>query len=137
MMAKGVVSLVVAVALAVTGCTFTPTATGPKSSPSPLKVAPPVSSPAVDELISLRMTSLSIMWASTSRRILRSTDAGRQWTNVPRPSALSASLPVFFALDDVDAWAVYSPFPAQVANGGSYDVFRTSDGRVTWAHGAG
>jgi photosystem II stability/assembly factor-like uncharacterized protein len=136
-MAKGLCSLVVALGLAVAGCASTPTATGPKPTPSPPKSAAPPSTPAVEEVTSLRMTSLSIMWASTSRRILRSADGGRQWTNVTPSSAPSASLPVFFALDDVDAWAVYSPFPEQVANGGPYDVFRTSDGGVTWAHGAG
>jgi photosystem II stability/assembly factor-like uncharacterized protein len=137
-MTKGVCSLVVALAVAVVGCTSVPTATAPKPSPSPLKVAPPVSSPAVEELISLRMTSLSVMWASTSRRILRSTDAGRHWSNVTPPAAPAQSPPVFVAVDDGAAWAEYTPtFPAPVANGGPYDVFRTGDGGATWAHGAG
>jgi photosystem II stability/assembly factor-like uncharacterized protein len=68
---------------------------------------------------------------------LRSTDAGRHWTNVTPTAAAAESLPVFFAVDDGAAWAVYSPFAAPVANGGPYEVFQTTDGAATWTRTAG
>ena len=70
------------------------------------------------------MTSLSIMWAATLKTVLRSTDAGRHWSDVtPSPNAD----PVLFAVDDSAAWAAYGGF-----TGGPYVIYRTTNGGGTW-----
>ncbi len=99
------------------------------TSPSPVRVAPSVAPSAVpvqppNELRYLRMTSLSIMWAATLKTVLRSTDAGRHWSDVtPSPNAD----PVLFAVDDSAAWAAYGGF-----TGGPYVIYRTTNGGGTW-----
>ena len=81
----------------------------------------------------MRMTSLVVIWAATDSRILRSTDAGRHWTNVTPGSAARWS--AFFAVDDDAAWAVvYSP-PG--ANPTSFTAFRTTDGGRSWLRSSG
>jgi len=95
--------------------------------PSPVPVQAP------DELRSMRMTSLSIMWAATLEHVLRSSDAGRHWSDVTPANAPTTSAPapvpdpVLFAVDDNAAWVAYGSFI-----GGPYVIFRTTNGGSTW-----
>jgi photosystem II stability/assembly factor-like uncharacterized protein len=79
------------------------------------------------------MTSLSIMWAATLKTVLRSTDAGRHWSDVTPANAPTTSAPapvpdpVLFAVDDNAAWVAYGSFI-----GGTYVIFRTTNGGSTW-----
>ena len=117
----------VAIALILVGCSSGPVAkaspTAALAAPSPVRAAP-TSSPGPDELRSMRMTSLSIMWAATLKHVLRSTDAGRHWSDIT-PS--SDAYPVLFAVDDNTAWAAYGGFTT-----GPYTIFRTTNGGATW-----
>ena len=72
----------------------------------------------------MRMTSLSIMWAATLKHVLRSTDAGRHWSDIT-PS--SDAYPVLFAVDDNAAWVAYGGLTT-----GPYTIFRTTNGGATW-----
>ena len=105
---------------------------GPSAAPSPSAtgVPPQVTPAGSDALLSMRMTSLSVMWASTDTQVLRSTDAGRHWTGVtPKGQGNWAA---FFAVDDGAAWAVQSDF-----NSHAYTVWRTVDAGATWRSYAG
>ena len=101
----------------------------PSNATSP--VPPPATSTQVpstqgDTLLSMRMTSLSVMWAATHLRVLRSTDAGRQWTDVT--PADKGDWSAFFAGDDNAAWVVQStPIGAT-----SFALERTTNGGRTW-----
>lgn len=112
-----------------------PAATTPVASPSPSPLptasGTPVPPPQGDHLISMRMTSLSVMWAATPTRVLRSTDRGRHWTDVTPPNRPGAWAS-FFAGDDVAAWAVHSDFNVK-----TFDVVRTVDGGRTWRRSTG
>ena len=72
------------------------------------------------------------MWAGTTRRVLRSTDAGRRWTNVTPAAGPATAWSSFFALDDEAAWVVSSSFGSR-----SYRILRTFDGGRTWASALG
>ncbi len=73
------------------------------------------------------------MWAATAKLVLRSTDAGRHWSDVTPTNAPNSSTPsldpqpVLFAVDDSAAWVAYGAFV-----GGPYMIFRTTDGGATW-----
>jgi photosystem II stability/assembly factor-like uncharacterized protein len=104
---------------------------------SPSAVASPTNSktalptiPSEEILISMRMTSLSVMWAATETRILRSTDAGRSWTDVT-PANRPGNWSAFFAVDDSAAWAVHSDYGTT-----SLTILRTTDGGLTWHRSA-
>jgi len=131
-----------AVVLVLAGCSNGPVAKASPppatASPSPTTVAPslapsPSPSEPSDDLRYMRMTSLSIMWAATLKLVLRSTDAGRHWsdvtpTNTPTRSAPSPNpQPVLFAVDDSAAWVAYGAFI-----GGPYVIFRTTNGGASW-----
>jgi photosystem II stability/assembly factor-like uncharacterized protein len=85
--------------------------------------------PVSDELNYIWATSLSVVWAATSKRIARSIDAGRTWRDVT--PALSG-VPTIFALDDQAAWAALSDDQAH-----SYAVYRTVDGGQSWQRSDG
>ncbi len=73
------------------------------------------------------------MWAATAKLVLRSTDAGRHWSDVTPANAPTSSAPspdpqpVLFAVDDSAAWVAYGAFI-----GGPYVIFRTTNGGATW-----
>lgn len=100
---------------------------GPSAAPSPSATGVPtlVAPTGGDALLSMRMTSLSVMWAASDTRVLRSTDAGRHWTGITPENQSNWS--AFFAVDDGAAWAVRSDF-----NSHGYTVWRTVDGGATW-----
>ena len=52
------------------------------------------------------------MWSATNKRVLRSADAGRHWTEVTPPNA-PGDWAAFFAVDDLAAWAVHSDYGAK------------------------
>jgi photosystem II stability/assembly factor-like uncharacterized protein len=111
------------------------TAATPGASPSssPLLTPNPTAVPLTrsDHLISMRMTSLSVIWAATPSRVLRSTDGGRHWTDVTPPNR-PGSWAAFFAGDDLAAWAVRSDYNVK-----TFDVLRTVDGGRTWRRSSG
>ena len=78
------------------------------------------------------MTSLAVMWAGTSQRVLRSTDAGRHWSDVTPAGISPRSWTAFYALDDSAAWVVDSPFGTR-----RYVILRTVDGGHTWSAAPG
>ncbi len=78
----------------------------------------------------MRMTSLGVMWAATETRVLRSTDAGRSWSDVT-PANSPGSWSTFVALDDSAAWAIHSVYGTN-----SLTVERTVDGGRTWSRSA-
>ncbi len=100
----------------------------PSITPLPSQIAAPTN----DELLSIRMTSLTVMWAGTSQRVLRSTDAGRSWADVTPASGLPRYWAAFFALDDQAAWVAYSLFGSR-----TYRILRTFDGGRTWSAASG
>ena len=74
----------------------------------------------------MRMTSLSVMWAASSYRILRSANAGGSWQDVT-PAGPPGKWTGFFALSDSAAWAVHVGDRAT-----TFTMFRTTDGGRTW-----
>jgi photosystem II stability/assembly factor-like uncharacterized protein len=83
-------------------------------------------------MLTMRMTSLNVMWAATAHEVYRSTDAGRHWSDVS-PRGLPANrYATFFALDDQAAWFAYfsygEPRPST--------VFRTVNGGASWVMSA-
>ena len=105
-----------------------PVSASASPSPSPSPSTSPVQVPLVpggNVLISMRMTSLSVMWAATNNHVLRSTDSGRHWADVT-PHGQS-DWAAFFAVDDGAAWVIHSDFNAHV-----YSVWRTVDAGQTW-----
>jgi photosystem II stability/assembly factor-like uncharacterized protein len=106
-----------------------PTRSAATPSTTPLPAAVPSPSalggvPVPDELKYVWATSLSTVWAATSKRIVRSIDAGRTWRDVT--PGLSG-VPIMFALDDQAAWAAVSDDQSH-----SYSVYRTVDGGQGW-----
>ncbi len=102
---------------------------GVSPSPTPLPTTSVTPSPLIpqgDNLISMRMTSLSVVWAATSTRVLRSADGARHWADVTPPDP-PGHWAAFFAIDDLGAWAVHSDFGVK-----SVEVLRTFDGGRTW-----
>ena len=110
----------------------TPSATPSAPPPSATPISSQVPVPTYDELLSIRMTSLTVMWAGTSQRVLRSTDAGRRWADITPPDGLPTNWAAFFALDDLAAWVADSPWGSR-----SYRILRTIDGGQTWAGASG
>ncbi len=119
-------------AILLVACSSTVSAPSPTAaaSPTPLptRSASPMQVPIAqsDALVSMRMTSLSIMWAATNKRVLRSTDAGRHWTDVTPPYG-GHDWAAFFAVDDAAAWVVQSDFDSSL-----YTVWRTVDAGASW-----
>jgi len=129
----------VAASLLITACTSTSTGAVHQASPSPSavetsppsKFSPLPTIPVQETIEGMRMTSLSVIWAATDTRVLRSTDAGRTWSDVTppdRPGRWSA----FFALDDSAAWVASSLDRAP-----TFTVMRTVDGGRTWQGSTG
>lgn len=96
------------------------------ASPLPNGTASPVPPTQGDALLSMRMTSISVMWAATNTRVLRSTDAGRHWTDVT-PGG-KGDWAAFFAVDDGAAWVIQSTSVGST----TFAMYRTTDGGQNW-----
>ncbi|HKV87779.1 MAG TPA: hypothetical protein VJT78_07265 [Candidatus Dormibacteraeota bacterium] len=106
--------------------TATPVETPPASNPS----SPPISLPTT---LQLSAAPGNVVWALIDARIFRSVDAGSTWQERRAPPYQGGGgMPEISFVDQRNGWMLFPGVPETQCNGAGAQVWRTTDGALTW-----